>query len=117
MIDCVPAGAGFLRPWLDGAVGYWIYLDSLWWTAVGFTGAAVFGSRFVFQWLTSEREKALVVPWYFWHLSFWGSVLNLLYALHLDKAPLIFATVLLPVIYGRNLVLLYRGGRANMQAS
>ena len=115
MNDCVPALAGFLSPWLDDLVGYWLYLDSYLWTLVGFAGAAVFGSRFVFQWLHSEKEKALIVPWYFWHLSFWGSMLNLLYAMHLDKAPLIFGTILLPVLYGRNLVLLNRGGRGHLR--
>lgn len=115
MIDCSPAAAGFLGPWLDPLVGHWLYVDSLIWTAVGFAGAAVFGSRFVFQWLHSEKEKSLMVPWYFWHLSFWGSSLNLFYALHLDKAPLIVAAAFLPVLYGRNLVLLYRGGRAHLR--
>lgn len=112
MIDCIPATTGFLRQWLDAGSGQWLYLESSWWTAVGFTGAAVFGSRFLFQWLKSEWEKTLIVPRCFWHLSFLGSVLNLLYALHLDNPPLIFATLFLPLIYGRNLVLLYRGGRA-----
>ncbi len=115
MLDCTLASRGFLGPWLHPLVGHWLYLDSLLWTAVGFAGAAVFGSRFVFQWLRSERERSLVVPWYFWHLSFWGSVLNLLYALHLDKAPLVFATVFLPILYGRNLILLHRGGRADLR--
>lgn len=85
------------------------------WTAVGFLGASIFGSRFVLQWLQSEKEKKLVVPWYFWHLSFWGSVLNLLYFMHLDKAPLIFGNCFLPFLYGRNIFFLRkqgtRGGR------
>lgn len=76
------------------------------WTAIGFLGAAIFGSRFVLQWLKSEKEKKLVVPWYFWHLSFWGSVLNLLYFLHIDKAPLILGNCFLPVLYGRNIIFL-----------
>ena len=55
----------------------------------------------------------VVVPAHFWHLSFWGSVLNLLYALHIDNAPIIFGVIALPIIYGRNLVLLRRTrGRA-----
>ncbi len=105
--DCiVQQGAGFLARFLDPWVGDWLYANTLWWTVVGFAGAGIFGSRFLFQWLHSERRKALIVPWYFWHLSFWGSVLNLLYAMHLDKAPLILGTVFLPILYGRNLMLL-----------
>ena len=49
-----------------------------------------------------------MVPGYFWQLSFWGSVLNLIYAMHLDSAPLLLGVAALPFIYGRNLVLLKR---------
>jgi lipid-A-disaccharide synthase-like uncharacterized protein len=50
----------------------------------------------------------LVVPGYFWYLSFWGSVLNVIYAFHIDNAPIIFGVIALPFIYGRNIVLLRR---------
>ncbi|MFK7954506.1 MAG: lipid-A-disaccharide synthase N-terminal domain-containing protein [Lysobacterales bacterium] len=114
---CEPEAGGFLQAFLEPFVGGWLYVDSLWWTALGFAGAAVFGSRFLLQWLTSEKEKALVVPWYFWHLSFWGSCLNFLYAMHLDKAPLIAGTIALPLLYGRNLILLNRSGRGDLRQS
>lgn len=100
---------GFLESFLGGWLP-WLYLNSYWWTAVGFTGNILFGSRFFFQWLSSEKRKRVVVPAYFWHLSFWGSVLNLFYALHLDSAPILLGVAALPFIYGRNLVLLYRSG-------
>ena len=114
MTDCLVETGGFLAPFMPGVLGSWLYVDSMLWTVVGFAGAGIFGSRFLFQWLSSEKHKTLVVPWYFWHLSFWGSTLNLLYALHLDKAPLIFGTIFLPVLYGRNLMLLHRGGRQSL---
>ncbi len=98
---------GFLKPFLENLAG-WLYVESSAWTLIGFAGAIIFGSRFLLQWLQSEKEKRLVVPWYFWHLSFWGSCLNFVYFLHLDKAPLILGNCFLPVLYGRNLVLLYR---------
>lgn len=94
---------GALQGWLP-----WLYVSTWWWSAVGFAGNILFGSRFIFQWLESERRNRLVVPAYFWHLSFWGSVLNLFYALHLDSAPLLLGVAALPIIYGRNLVLLRR---------
>jgi len=68
----------------------------------------MFSSRFVLQWLASEKRKKLVVPGYFWHLSFWGSVINCIYAFHIDNAPILFGVFFLPFIYGRNLVLLHR---------
>jgi lipid-A-disaccharide synthase-like uncharacterized protein len=95
----------------------WLYASTWWWTAVGFAGNILFGSRFIFQWLESERKKSLVVPPYFWHLSFWGSVLNLAYAFHLDSAPLIMGVAVLPIIYGRNLVLLRRSTESSKEAS
>jgi lipid-A-disaccharide synthase-like uncharacterized protein len=97
----------FLQPVLGGWLP-WLYVSTWWWSGVGFAGNIMFGSRFIFQWLESERRNSLVVPAHFWHLSFWGSVLNLLYALHLDSAPLLLGVAALPFIYGRNLVLLKR---------
>ena len=95
----------FLGPYL----GQWLpflYTSSYWWTLVGFSGNLLFSSRFLFQWIASERRRKLFVPEYFWQLSFWGSVLNLIYALHIDNAPVFFGVAALPFIYGRNLVLL-----------
>jgi lipid-A-disaccharide synthase-like uncharacterized protein len=60
-----------------------------------------------FLWVHSEKAKKVVVPAIFWHLSFWGSLMNLIYFVHVDRAPLIFANCFLPFIYGRNLYLLY----------
>jgi len=106
----MPATSAFLQPWLEPLFGHWLYADSALWTVIGFLGAAIFGSRFVLQWLQTEKEKKLVVPWHFWHLSFWGSVLNLLYFMHLDKAPLILGNCFLPFLYGRNILFLRAGG-------
>ena|SRR5688500_2485125 len=95
----------FLEPWLEQWVP-WLYTTSYWWTILGFAGNLMFSSRFLLQWLVSEKKKELFVPAYFWHLSFWGSVLNLIYAFHIDVAPIIVGVCFLPIIYGRNLVLL-----------
>ena len=97
----------FLQPFA-GAWLAWFYADSKWWTVFGLVGNAIFSARFVVQWLTSERRKQLVVPPIFWHLSFWGSLVSLVYAFHVDKLPIILGYIALPFIYGRNLVLLKR---------
>lgn len=101
------SGGTFLKPLLV----HWLpvlYTSSYWWTVFGFVGNLLFSSRFLFQWIASEKRKRVVVPAHFWYLSFWGSVINLVYALHIDNAPIFFGVVALPVIYGRNLVLLHR---------
>jgi len=95
----------FLQPWL-GQHFSWFYIDSYWWTVVGLVGQAIFGSRFLLQWLVSERRKKIVVPNLFWHLSFWGSCITLLYAFHVDKLPFILGNLVLPLVYGRNLFLM-----------
>lgn len=100
----VPSGQ-FLQPYLGTLLPY-LYSSNYWWTFFGFAGNLLFSSRFVLQWLASERRQKLIVPAYFWHLSFWGSVINLIYALHIDNAPILFGVIALPFIYGRNLVLL-----------
>lgn len=86
----------------------WFYHESWWWTAIGLGGNALFGSRFLIQWLHSERHKRLIVPPIFWHLSFWGSIIMLIYGLHLDKVPVILGYVFLPFLYARNLKLMRR---------
>lgn len=95
----------FLQPHLEGPIP-WLYVESAAWTGVGLLGAFLFGSRFVIQWLSSERCGRLVIPPLFWHLSFWGSVVSLLYAMHLDKLPIILGQAVLPILHGRNLWLL-----------
>ena len=101
-----PPTEGFLAPFLSPYIP-WLYWRSLWWTALGFIAGFTFTGRFVLQWIHSEKAKKVVVPSLFWHLSFWGSVLNNIYLLHVDAAPLIFANCFLPFLYGRNLFLLY----------
>ncbi len=102
------ATPGFLAPLLAPLLP-WLYVEAKWWTAFGLLGNAVFSSRFVIQWLYSEKKRVLVVPPIFWHLSFWGSVIALLYAFHIDKLPVILSFLFLPFLYARNLVLLRRG--------
>lgn len=102
--------SGFLQPFL-GDLLPWLYVESLWWTVFGLAGNLMFSSRFLLQWLTSERHRRIVVPPIFWHLSFWGSLISLIYAMHVDKLPVILGYLFLPMIYARNLILLRRGGR------
>ena len=103
--------AGFLQPFL-GQFLPWLYVDSSWWTVFGLLGNALFSSRFIIQWLHSEKRKELVVPPIFWHLSFWGSAVSLVYALHIDKLPILLSFSFLPFLYARNLMLLRRGQKA-----
>lgn len=103
--------AGLLAPIL-GPYLPWLFTDSRWWTVFGLLGNLIFSSRFIIQWLYSEKRRELVVPPIFWHLSFWGSMISLVYALHIDKLPIILSFCFLPFLYARNLVLMRRNPRA-----
>jgi lipid-A-disaccharide synthase-like uncharacterized protein len=102
-----PSSEGFLAPILSIYMP-WLYWSSVWWTILGFVAGFTFSGRFILQWIHSEKARKVVVPAIFWHLSFWGSLMNVIYCIHLDRAPLIFANCFLPFLYGRNLYLFYR---------
>ncbi len=82
--------------------------DAPLWLAFGLIGQAAFFSRFLVQWIASERAGESFVPLSFWYLSMLGSLILLAYAIH-RREP-VFALGYLPnsVVYFRNLVLLRR---------
>ncbi len=80
--------------------------DSTTWIAFGLVGNALFFSRFLVQWLASERAGKSVVPTAFWYLSIAGSAVLLIYAIH--KRDPVFTLAYLPnaLVYVRNLQLI-----------
>jgi lipid-A-disaccharide synthase-like uncharacterized protein len=73
------------------------------WYAVGFTGQLLFGSRFLVQWLASERSRRVVIPLAFWYLSLVGGAALLAYALHVRDPVFALGQATGLLIYGRNL--------------
>lgn len=84
------------------------------WKAVGWTGNAVFFSRFFVQWYATEKLKRVVVPTAFWWLSLAGSLLLLTYGLHQRDSVFIFAYLFTWIPYIRNLVIHRRHAQAHM---
>lgn len=78
------------------------------WLAVGFLGQAVFASRFLVQWITSERQKRSVIPHAFWYLSIAGGATLLIYAIYRGDPVFIVGQVGGLFIYSRNLRLIAR---------
>ncbi|MGH8467770.1 MAG: lipid-A-disaccharide synthase N-terminal domain-containing protein [Gammaproteobacteria bacterium] len=78
------------------------------WIIVGFTSQALFGTRFLIQWLTSERAKRSVIPAAFWYFSVAGSLVLLCYSLHKLDPVFIVGQIAGLFIYVRNLYLLHR---------
>ncbi len=76
------------------------------WIVLGFIGQGIFGSRFVVQWVVSERRKQSVIPKAFWYLSIVGSLVLLSYAIYRRDPVFILGECGGVLIYTRNLVLL-----------
>jgi lipid-A-disaccharide synthase-like uncharacterized protein len=86
---------------------------STFWLVVGFAGQAFFSSRFLLQWLVSEKQKKSVMPIGFWFLSIGGSLLLLVYAIHRRDPVFILGQATGFMIYSRNLQLIYREKKTN----
>ena len=81
------------------------------WLVIGFVGQLLFFTRFLVQWIASERNKKSVVPISFWLFSLGGALILLTYAIHRRDPVFIAGQSLGFVIYTRNLILL-RSARA-----
>ena len=55
--------------------------DTTFWILLGLAGQAAFFSRFLVQWIASERMGKSVVPIAFWYLSLIGSATLFVYAI------------------------------------
>jgi lipid-A-disaccharide synthase-like uncharacterized protein len=82
------------------------------WYLLGFAGQLLFGSRFVVQWLASERLGRVVIPRVFWYLSMGGGVLLLVYAIHKRDPVFAIGQLFGALIYGRNLMLHHKDAAA-----
>ncbi len=81
------------------------------WLAIGFIGQAIFASRFLVQWITSERQKRSVIPHVFWYLSLAGGATLLVYAVYRQDPVFIVGQAGGLLIYTRNLRLIARERR------
>lgn len=82
--------------------------SNLIWYALGFGGQALFTSRFVVQWLASERAGRSIVPLSFWFLSLGGSTALFIYAIHLGDPVFVAGQSTGAIVYLRNLFFIFR---------
>lgn len=75
---------------------------------VGFGGQALFASRFIIQWIRSEKDKKSVIPVAFWYFSIGGGTVLLLYAIWRQDPVIICGQGLGLFIYARNLYFILR---------
>ena len=75
------------------------------WQLLGISAQIIFGSRFLVQWLVSERRGQSVIPPYFWYASLVGSLALLAYSIHIKDPVFILGQSFGLVVYTRNLML------------
>jgi lipid-A-disaccharide synthase-like uncharacterized protein len=76
------------------------------WLGVGFFGQFIFFLRFIVQWIESEKKKEVVIPIGFWYLSIAGTIIILVYSIHIKDIVFTTAQIASLFIYARNLMLL-----------
>lgn len=80
------------------------------WELVGWLGLACYFSRFLVQWVASERAGASVTPRVFWWLSVGGALLLMLYSIHRREPIFLIGYLVTLAIYLRNLWISYAPG-------
>lgn len=84
------------------------------WICFGFVGQLLFGSRFLIQWIASEKKKESFIPLAFWYLSIGGSAILLSYAIHKKDPVFILGQSTGLFVYFRNLTLIYKKGKVSV---
>jgi lipid-A-disaccharide synthase-like uncharacterized protein len=77
----------------------------------GLVGQACFFSRFLIQWLVSEKQGRSVMPTAFWYLSLIGGTMVLIYAIWRRDPVFTLGQSVGVFVYTRNLMLIHRRPR------
>jgi lipid-A-disaccharide synthase-like uncharacterized protein len=78
------------------------------WKLIGFSGQALFASRFIIQWFRSEKAGRSVIPVSFWYFSVGGGAILLAYAIYEEDSVFILGQASGLVVYARNLFLIFK---------
>ena len=82
---------------------------------VGIVGQTMFFSRFLVQWIVSEKKGESVMPVAFWYLSMAGGLLTLSYALWQREPLFTLGQSVGVTVYTRNLILIHRKRRKDRE--
>lgn len=82
------------------------------WLIIGFVGQALFGARFIIQWIVSEKKGESTIPLAFWYCSIGGAMVLLTYAIYKQDPVFIVGQSLGSIVYVRNLILIDRKRKA-----
>jgi lipid-A-disaccharide synthase-like uncharacterized protein len=78
------------------------------WITLGILGQALFGLRFLVQWLASEKAGTSVIPPLFWYISVPAGMLLVSYAMWRQDPVFIINEGLCLIIFIRNVVMVRR---------
>ena len=83
------------------------------WMMLGLLGQLIFFSRWVIQWIASERKSESTIPTPFWWCSLCGGLITFLYAYHISSFPFMLAQFTGIIIYTRNIYLIISAKNKN----
>ncbi|MDC3071989.1 lipid-A-disaccharide synthase N-terminal domain-containing protein [bacterium] len=75
---------------------------------IGFGGQALFATRFIIQWISSENAGKSIIPIAFWYFSISGGLVLLTYAIWRQDPVIIAGQSVGVFIYARNLYFIHR---------
>ena len=78
------------------------------WMMFGLFGQLIFFSRWVIQWIASERKSKSIIPAPFWWCSLCGGLITFGYAYHIKSFPFMLAQFTGIIIYLRNIYLIIK---------
>ena len=81
------------------------------WHLFGLLAQAMFFSRWLVQWIMSERAQKSVVPVMFWFLSLLGGIMMLIYVTYLGSPALMIGQAVGLTVYFRNIMLISKENR------
>ena len=96
----------FLEPYLDN------HPETIM-IVIGFGGQALFATRFIIQWLSSENAGRSVIPVAFWYFSITGGLVLLTYAIWRQDPVIIAGQSVGVFIYARNLYFISKDKKPN----
>ena len=91
----------WMQDWFDVEAPW-----EMWWLLVGIGAQAAFFTRWIIQWIASERRGESVVPVFFWWCSLAGATMLLIYFVGRREPVGVLGQVIGWAVFSRNLYLI-----------
>lgn len=100
--------------WLNDSINAYLANRSttdLVWEAIGIGAQVLFASRWLVQWIYSEKAERSIVPLPFWYISITGGTILLAYGVYHVSLAIILGQLGGLAVYLRNVYLIYKRRR------